>query len=200
MPGLMDTLFGSSGEQGSTYNKGQLSLIDQIIQQIRGGQGGPSQDIMQSEGYSQGQDWLNSLFNDPEFFKNMEAPAFRQFNEEILPGVANRFASMGSGGATNSTAFRNALGRESSNLATNLAANRTGMQQQGINQQLGYAQQPVQNWMSQLQQALQPTNNTYQPSSGGLFGPAVGALAGGLGAGYGQQMGQRFAGQSPSTY
>ncbi len=200
---FIQSLFGSPGEKSSSYGGNQLSLIDQIIQQVKGMQQGGGADLNQSQGYNQGQDWLNSLFNDPQFFQNMEAPAMRQFNEEIIPGLANRFASMGSGGSTGSTAFRNQLGREGSNLATNLAANRSGMQQQGVNQQLGYSQQPIQNMMQMLQQALQPTQNVYQGPSQGLLGGAIPGLIGGLSAGYGQQLGQsmapRFAGQSPST-
>lgn len=196
---FLETLFGSPGKMGSTYNPGQLSLIDQIIQQVKGTQGAGGTDISQQPGYQQGQEWLNALFSDPEFFKSMEAPAFRQFNEEIIPGLANRFASQGSGGSLGSTGFRNQVAREGSNLATNLAANRAGLQQQGVNQQLGYAQQPVQNMMQMLQQALQPTQNTYTPSTSGFLGPILGGLSGGLGIGAGNWMGQKFAGQSPNT-
>lgn len=195
--GALSGLGGSQGEHGSTYSKNQRKTIDDILNQVRG-QGGPP-DISQNQNFQQGQGFLDSLFNDPDFFKNIEAPAMRQFNEQIIPGVANQFASMGSGGSLGSTAFRNQLGRESSNLATNLAANRTGMQQQGANQALQYGQQPFQNMMQMLQQAMQPTQNTYQPPSAGFFGPIAAGLSGGISQGMGQQMGQRFAGQYPGT-
>lgn len=197
---FLETLFGSGPKQGSTYNQGQLSLIDQIVQQIKGMQSQGAGNIQNNAGYGQAQEWLNSLFNDPSFFQNMEAPAFRQFNEEIVPGLANRFASMGSGGALGSTGFRNQLAREGSNLATNLAANRAGLQQQGVNQQLGYAQQPVNNFLQMLQQSLQPTQNTYTPATSGLLGPTLGAAAGGFGVGAGNWLGKQFAGQNPSTF
>ena len=126
-------------------------------------------DVTQQPGYQQGNQWLMDLFNDPEFFKNFEAPLQRQFQEQTVPELANRFASMGSGGALGSTGFRNQLAREGSNLSTNIAALRGGMQQQGVNQSLQYAQQPFNNLMSLYQQALQPTQNVYQPPSGGPF-------------------------------
>lgn len=180
---------GSKGGAGSTYNKQQLSKISEIMEDLKGMKG--SQDITQNQGYQQGQEWLNSLFNDPEFFQKFEAPLQRQFEEETVPGLANRFASMGSGGSTGSTAFRNQLGREGSNLSTNIAALRGGMQQQGVGQQLQYAQQPFNNYLSLLQAALNPTQNTYQPPSAGGWGS--------LAAPFAQGASTYFAGQHPST-
>ncbi len=169
----MEALFGSQGKQGSSYGRNQLSMIDQILQQIKGMQSQGQGDITQNQGYQQGQEWLNNLFNDPEFFKNMEAPAQRQFQEQTVPDLANRFASMGSGGSLGSTGFRNQLAREGSNLHTNIAALRGGMQQQGVNQALNYAQQPFNNYAQLSQLGLTPTNNTYQPPSTGFWGSMV---------------------------
>lgn len=158
---LMKGFMGQGGEFGSTYNSNQLGMLDQILRSLKGG----APNIENNQNYQQGQEWLNSLFNDPEFFKNMEAPLQRQFQEQTVPDLANRFAGMGSGGSTGSTAFRNQLGREGSNLHSNIAAMRTGMQQQGVNQSMQYAQQPFNNYMQQLMTALQPTQNVYQPGS-----------------------------------
>lgn len=195
-------LFGSKEKKSSTYDKPQLGLINDIVGQVKGGLG--NQDITQNQGYQQGQSWLNSLFSDPEFFQRFEAPLQRQFQEQTVPDLANRFASMGSGGSLGSTAFRNQLGREGSNLGTNIAALRGNMQQQGVGQQLGYSQQPIQNLMQLLQGALTPTQNVYQGPSQGLLGGALPGLIGGLSAGYGQQLGQsmapRFSGQYPGTF
>ena len=197
--GGVGALTGNKAEKGSTYGKGALSLIDQIQQQIKSGVGGPNQDITQSQPYQQGNDFFSSLFNDPEFFNKFEAPAFRQFNEDIAPGLANRYASMGSGGSTGSTGFRNQLAREGGNLATNLSAQRGQMQQNAVPQMLGYAQQPVSNWMTMLQNALTPTQNTYQGPSAGGFGSLAAPFAQGAASIWGQQAGQT-AGQYPGTY
>lgn len=189
---------GKEGEFGSTYNKNQLSTLDDILKQIKGMKG--QSNITQQPTFQQGQDWLSRLFgSDQGFYNAFEAPIMRNYQENIVPDLANRFASMGSGGSLGSTGFRNQLAREGSNLSTNLAALRGGMQQQGIGQALQYAQAPVSNYQQLLQTALQPTQNIYQPPTNPLAGIA-GAFAGGIGQGYGQKWGQGMAGQSPSTY
>lgn len=199
--------FGGKKEKfGSTFTKPQRNLIDDVIGSVKGMKG--NQDVTQQPGYQTGMDWLQGLFSDPEFFNQFEAPLQRQFQEQTIPDLANRFASMGSGGALGSTGFRNQLAREGSNLSTNIAALRGGMQQQAIPQLLGYAQQPFSNYMSLLQSALTPTNNQYQPASSGFLGGIVPGLVGGISQGFGQQFGQNLAGQpragvpgqSPLTY
>ena len=202
IPAILSAVGGLTGDkakQGSTYTKPQRGTINDILQSIKGMRGGGAEDITQQQGYQQGNEWLQSLFNDPEFFNNIEAPAFRQFNEEIAPGIANRFASMGSGGSLGSTSFRNSINRAGSDLATNLAALRGGLQQQGVNQSLQYGQQPFNNYMSLLQTALQPTQNQYHPASPGFGGNIGSSMFGGLAQGYGNQWGQNMAGQYPGT-
>jgi len=211
-------LTGNKAEKGSTYNKGALSIIDQIQQNIKGGVGGPQQDIGQQQGFQQGNEFFNSLFNDPEFFNKFEAPAMRQF-EEMGGELGNRYASMGSGGSTGSSGFRNLLGREAQNLATNLSAQRGQMQQGAVPQMLQYSQQPISNWQTMLQQALQPTQNTFQGPTSGGFGSLAAPFAQGAASIWGQQAGQAagntqsgggfqnpqsmqrgYAGQYPGTY
>jgi hypothetical protein len=182
---------GNKGEFKSNYNPNQLNTLDNILQQIKSMKGG--QDITQNPNYQSGANWLQDLYNDENFYKNFEAPLQRQFQEETVPGLANRFSGMGSGGSLGSTAFRNQLAREGSNLSTNISALRGGMQQQGVNQSLGYAQAPVNQYMQLLQQALNPTQTAYMPPSQGFFGPILGSLAGGAASGYGQQWGQNMA-------
>ncbi len=203
--GTMGALNGNEGEQKSSFSQGQQGGINDILNMVKGmkGQG----DITKNQNYQHGNEWLNNLFNDPSFFQNIEAPAMRQFNEEIIPGVANRFASMGSGGSLGSTAFRNQVNREGANLASNLSAQRTGMQQQGVNQGLQYAQQPFQNMMALYNQALgQPINNQYQPPSAGGWGSMAAPLMQGATSYWGGQGGQQNlggqggnTGQAPST-
>lgn len=189
--GLLSSLGGQNGQFGSTYTENQRNTIDDLLQSVKGMRG--QQDITQNPSYQQGQDYLMSLFNDPEFFNRFEAPLQRQFNEQTVPGLANRFASMGSGGSLGSTGFRNQLAREGSNLSTNIAALRGNMQQQAVPQLLGYAQQPFQNLMQLYNTALTPTRNVYQPPSAGPFAPIFSAISGGLAQGYGQKIGQGMA-------
>lgn len=189
-------LTSNKGERGSTYSKAGQKTIDDILKDLKGMKG-TGQDITRQPGYQTGQDWLMSMFNDPEFFKSFEAPLMRQFNEEIVPGLANRFAAQGSGGALGSTAFRNQLAREGSNLSTNIAALRGGMQQQAIPQLLQYAQQPVSNYQNLLNSILRPTENTYQPPSSGPFGGLTSALSSGAIQAYVNQYAN--PGAAPST-
>lgn len=194
---------GSNGEMKSTYNKGQQGGINDIMSMVKGMQG--NADITQNPQYQQGNEWMMSMFNDPDFFKNVEAPAMRQFNEETIPGLANRFASMGSGGSTGSTAFRNQLGREGSNLQTNLAAMRTGMQQNAIPQMMQSANMPFNNMMQLYQTGLgHPTENVYQPPSN-PWAPIAGAgwqgMMQGMGMNNNNQMNQnRIPGQGSAVY
>lgn len=189
---------GKEGEFKSTYSKGAQGILDDLISKVKG-QGGAA-DITKNPQYQQGQDWLMSMFNDPEFFKNFEAPLQRQFQEQTVPGLANQFASMGSGGSTGSTAFRNQLGREGSNLSTNIAAMRGQMQQGAIPQLMQYAQQPFQNYMQMAGLATTPTQNVYQPPTGGFLGGILPGLASGFAQGYGQKWGGSMApGQFPGT-
>jgi hypothetical protein len=168
----------NKGEMGSTYNKRQQGLIGDVVNQVKGmGQQG---NVMNSPNYQSGSNWLQSLFNDPSFFNSFEAPLMRQYEESTIPDLANRFAGMGSGGALGSTGFRNQATREAGNLHANIAALRGGMQQQGANQALAYAQAPAQNYFQMLQNALTPTQNVYQPPSAGPFGGAFSAGMGGM--------------------
>lgn len=188
--------YNKKGEHGSTYNPGQQGGIDDILNMLKSMSGGGNMDINQNPMYQQGNEYLMSMFNDPEFFKNIEAPMQRQFEENTVPDLANRFASMGSGGAMGSTGFRNQLAREGSNLHTNMAAMREQMKMNAIPQMFQSANQPFQNMMQMYQTALgHPTQNTYQPPSAGMWGPIAGAAA----QGYMQNPNNRFPGQSPGT-
>ncbi len=202
IPAIMSMMNkGEDEKHGSTQSGTQISFIENLLKQLGGMKGGGGQDIMQNPQYQQGQEYLNSLFNDPEFFNKFEAPMQRQFNEQTVPDLANRFAAQGSGGSLGSTGFRNQLAREGSNLQTNIAAMRGGMQQQGANQALQYAQQPSQNYMQMLQSALTPYQNTYQGPS---TGPWSGIAAQGIGmAGQyyaNQPQAQSNPGQAQSTF
>lgn len=193
------SLTGDKAKTGSTYNKDQLSGLEGIMNDIQGMRGQGMNDITQNQNYNEGSDWLSSLFNDQDFFKNFEAPAMRNYEENTIPDLANRFASMGSGGSMGSTAFRNQANREGSNLQANLAAMRGGMQQQGVGQSLQYGQQPTSNFMQMFQQAMQPTQNTHTPANMGFMGGLAAPFAQGAANIWGQKAGQN-AGQFPGTF
>ena len=83
---------------------------------------------------------------DQSIFDELEAPAFRQFNEQ-LGGLASRFSGMGLGGRR-SSGFQNTSNAAASNFAQDLQSQRLGIRtnalqslQQMSNQLLG--QRPV---------------------------------------------------------
>lgn len=169
---------GSDATKGSSYSNAQQGGFDDIFKLIEGMRGGA--DITKNSQFQQGNDWLMSMFNDPDFFNKFEAPLQRQFQEQTVPDLANRFAGMGSGGSTGSTAFRNQLGREASNLHTNIAALRGGMQQNAIPQLFNSAQMPFNNLMQLYNTGLSGggVNNTYTPASNPFAPIAAGAVQG----------------------
>lgn len=169
---LWDTLFGKSAEMKAlpTMSNEQQQLFSQLM----GGMGGAQNQLM---GYLS-----NLLSGSPEAMKPFEAPAMRQFSEQIVPGLAERFSGMGAG-AQSSSAFGQALGSAGAGLAENLQAMRSGLQQQAIS--------PL---MSMMGMGLQtPTFNWQQiPGSEGALSP----LLQGLGFAGGAAMG----GLKPSSF
>lgn len=169
---------------GSPAQATQLpTLTDQqkqLIQQLLGGLGGPL-----SSGLGNLQ---NILSGSPEAMSAFERPALRQFGEQIVPGIAERFAGVGGG---SSSGFQQTMGRAGERLAESLQAQRSGLQQNALSQLqglLGIAQQP----QFQYQQsrgsegALPSLLSMLGMAAGGAFGGPGGAMAGGAaGRGFG---------------
>lgn len=98
--------------------------------------------ITKDPSYQSGQTYLQSILSqDPEMMKQFEAPYMRQFQEEIIPQLAERFSGMG---AQNSSAFQQSLGQAGAGLTERLAALRSGLGLNAAQQALGYAQLPFQ--------------------------------------------------------
>jgi hypothetical protein len=123
----------------STFNQGQQNLFNRQAQ----GYGQGPQSLNQSPLYNSGLQYLMQILGGgEEGFKNFEAPFMRQFNEQTIPGIAERFAGAG---AQSSSAFQQALGQAGAGLSENLAALRSGLQMQALPTALQYAQQPFEN-------------------------------------------------------
>ena len=160
---------GTSGgyKQIGTQNSQQEQLMSQLMQGMGGAQGA-------------GMDWLQQMLSgDQSAFDAYEAPYKRQFEQETVPGLAERFAGMGSGGSQSSSAFNQTMGQAGSELSENLAALRGGLQQ---------------NAMSQLQgmmgQAYKPTfENVYQQPTMGILPGMASSFASGAGQGVGMYAG-----------
>lgn len=109
-------------QQISRLEPGQMPLKNQLLQAGMQGPGGA---------FGQAADYYgNLLSNDSEDFNAYAAPEMRRFNEQIIPGLAEQFAGMGSG-ALSSSGFRNAAVSAGSDLSERLGAIRAQLRQQG---------------------------------------------------------------------
>lgn len=120
----------------STKTAGQQGLME-MLQNFLGGGGGD----MPGMGYLQG-----ILGDDPNLMSQYEKPMMRQFNEQVVPGMAERFSGSGMG-SRNSSAFQNQMGQAGQRLSEGLGAQRAQLKQGAMNQilqMLGISQDPSQ--------------------------------------------------------
>jgi hypothetical protein len=119
-------LFGSKTQKPKIYNQSLLRgeqepLYQQLVNSgLNPGAGGA---------FGQAADYYRSnLSNNPEDYNAFAAPQLRQFNEEIIPGLSEQFAGMGSGGLS-SSGFRNAAINAGTDLSERLGAIRANLRQ-----------------------------------------------------------------------
>lgn len=102
----------------------------------------------QQQGYQQGLGYLQQLFQpDSESMSAFNEPAMRQFQQEIIPAIAERFSL---GDEKGSSGFQNTLAQAGGNLAAMLNQQREQIRQQSLPQLLGYLQAPQQQTQSML--------------------------------------------------
>ena len=143
----------------STLSKGQRGLLQQLL----GGLQGQSSNIQQSPLFQQGSSFLQNLLSgSSEASAAFQAPAMRQFHEQIVPALAERFSGLGAG-AQSSSAFSQALGSAGAGLSENLAALRGQLGLQGAGMGLGYAQQPISNLQGFSQLGLGTGTKAFAP-------------------------------------
>ena len=158
---IMSWLFGSSPQMQQTnrFTPQQQQYQNQLVEGLQR----PSSEALNYI--------MQILSSDPELMAQFEEPYKMQFEQETLPGIAERFAGMGTGGALGSSAFQQTLGRAGKELSTQLAALRGGLKQNALQGLQGF-QSPA---------FAQQRENLYQPGTLGLLpGLAQGA---GQGAG-----------------
>jgi len=86
-------------------------------------------------GMSSGIDYLTQMLSgSKESTEDFEAPYMRQFEEQTIPGIAERFAGVD---AQSSSAFGQSLGQAGAGLQENLAALREGLRGQALSQLQG---------------------------------------------------------------
>ncbi len=143
------------------------------------------------QGFQQGLGGLTEML-DPSSaaYQRFEAPHLQQFEQQTVPGLAERFAGAGPmSGALSSSGFGQSLGAAGSQLQTQLAGMKAGLQQNAIRDIMSQYQ-----GMSGQAMGAQPFGYTYQPGSPG-FGQSM--LTGWAGAG---MPGLEQGGQSLSNW
>ena len=159
-----------------TMNPQQKQMFQQLYDMISGGgqMGQGSQAAMQHQ--------QQMLDPSSEAYKKMAQPYMNEFEQQTVPGLAERFAGMGGGlgGGTSSSGFGQALSSAGSNLQQNLAGMKTGMQSQAANS-------IMQQFMQMMGVGLGKDTFAYghQPASAGFAANTAGKFAQGFWQGFG---------------
>jgi hypothetical protein len=137
-----------------------------------------------------GESYLTNLLSgDPSAFQNFEEPFKKQYFDEVVPALAERFTSLG---AQRSSGFQNALAKSGADLSSKLASLRGGLQMQALPQALNYAGAPSQQALQGLGYGLQPSYDSYYSGQQGPLSELLGPLANAYGQGLGYRLGGGF--------
>lgn len=143
--------------------------------------------------YQSGSNYLQQILSgDPSAMKAFEAPYMRQYEEQTIPGIAERFGGLGAG---SSSGLNQTLAQAGTGLQSDLASLRANLQQGAATQALQYAQQPYSNLQNALginafENVMTPGRPSFLSSvfsgmAGGMSGMAGQSLMGGLGKMFG---------------
>lgn len=132
IPGALMTKSGSNFLLGKKPKISQMNNFDPLQQAIHQQQGSALQG---GGGYGNLVQMLQEML-DPssDYYKDFENAQMRQFNEETIPNIAERFAGAG---ALSSSGFGQALGAGASQLQSNLGLMRQSGVQNALKQLLG---------------------------------------------------------------
>jgi hypothetical protein len=186
-----DFLFGTpeKRENVSTLRPEQEGLFNQLTnasqQRGAGGAFGDAADY-----------YRNLMSDDSSDYNAFSNPMMRQYNQDIIPGISEQFAGMGSGGLS-SSGFRNAQIQGATDLSERLGALRANLRQQGVQGLQNIGQLGLQNYSQNM--VTEPGSQGFlasmAPAIGSAFGSAVGGPVGGaIGGGIGSAAGNSFGG------
>lgn len=170
-------------EQQSMLGPEQQNLYQQMLAALSGqGAGGA---------FGQAADYYRDLMSDDsKTFQSFAAPEQRRFNEDIIPGLAEQFAGMGSGGLS-SSGFRNAGVQAGTDLSERLGAIRAQLRQQGAAGLAGMGQFGLGQFNENIYRKGQPgLIDSLAPVAGQVAGMYLGGPAG---AAVGGTLGSNFA-------
>jgi hypothetical protein len=172
-------------EQEGLYNQ----LINAAQQKGAGGAFGQSADY-----------YRNLLSDENADFDAFSAPMLRQYNQDIVPGLSEQFAGMGSGGLS-SSGFRNAQLQGATDLSERLGAIRANLRQSGAQGLSNIGQMGLSNFSQNM--VTQPGTSGLLASLAPAIGTAAGAFAGPAGAAAGNIAGnwiKNSVGSNSSPY
>lgn len=131
-------------------------------------------------------DYYRSLLGDDSAdFDAFAAPQLRQYNEDIVPGLSEQFAGLGSGGLS-SSGFRNAQMQGATDLAERLGQIRANLRQSGAQGLQNIGNLGLQNYSQ---------NMVTQPGTPGLLSQVAPALGNALGS-FGSSIGSSLGGSA----
>ncbi len=172
-------------EAVSTLRPEQERLFNQL-QRATSGQGAGG-------AFGDAADYYRDLMSDnPQDLQAFAAPEMRRFKEQIIPGLSEQFAGMGSGGLS-SSGFRNATINAGTDLSERLGALRAQLRQQGAAGLQSIGTQGLGNY-SQLMQT-QESSPGFMSQAAPLFGTAIGSFGGPAGSALGNALGNLFGGK-----
>jgi len=171
-----------------TMSKDQQNLLNQLMQML-GQQGQLGQGYQQGLGLQQ-----QYMDQNSEAVNQFTQPYMDQFNQQTVPGLAERFAGMGGmGGGLSSSGFGQALSSAGDNLQNQLAQLKAGLGQQAAQSLMNQYGQ-----MSQTSLSAQPFGYT-KPQQGMLPGFLNSWAQGGFGGLQGFGKGGGTGNQFPLT-
>lgn len=141
--------------------------------------------------------YRNNLSDNPADFNAFAAPALRQYNEDIVPGISEQFAAMGAGGSgLSGSGFQNAQIQGATDLSERLGALRANLRQSSAQGLQNIGQVGLQNYSQNM--VTQPGTPGFLSSVAPGIGAGVGMGIGGpIGAAIGGAAGNWFGSTSP---
>ena len=192
-----NTVFGGNDglEKVSTLSRGQRKLHKQRGEQAQqlGAPGG---------GYQNSIDILQNMLNpQSDIYKNFEAPYRREFEEQTIPNLAERFAGIGAqGGALSSSGFGQALGAASAGLQEKLEFLKENLRQSAIDKLINQYNQMSQGYLNTPEFAyFDPGSGTLSSVLSGVSPEGYAGAFKGINNMFGQGGNQNYQAQYPLT-
>jgi hypothetical protein len=136
--------------------------------------------------------YRNMLSDNPSDLASYAAPALRQYNQDIVPGISEQFAGMGAGGLS-SSGFRNAQIQGATDLAERIGQIRANLRQSAAQGLQNIGEVGLRRYSENME--VQPASEGFLSSAAPIIGGAIGGAVGGpAGAMVGYGAGQAFRG------